>query len=218
MSSKRKSAPTPASQSRPSKRNATQNSTPSGSTSGNRTRNGTAYVISEEEEDATYKDTEVIEVDVHGQEKPSAGSDNESSEAELSMSNVMFCLIAHPFADRLKKKWNSPIYGFFKPTPEIKYVDNRRSHVFLCAAKGCSAGVRRFVDRDASTSNLRKHAKKCWGEDTVKAADTAKSAQEVRDKIVSSILRNGSITATFERKGSANVTYSHRQHTKTETK
>jgi stalled ribosome alternative rescue factor ArfA len=52
----------------------------------------------------------------------------------------------------------------------------------------------------------------------VKLADTAKGPGEVRDKITGAILRDGSITAAFERKAKGQVTYSHRQHTKQETK
>ena len=122
-------------------------------------------------------------------------------------------------SERLKKKWTSPIYGFFRPEPRIEYKDGRRCHVFLCMAKGCDVGIRRFLDqKDASTSNLRKHAKTCWGEETIKLANTAKAPTEVRDKIAGAILRDGSIMAAFERKGKEKVTYSHRQHTKQETK
>jgi hypothetical protein len=119
--------------------------------------------------------------------------------------------------ERMKKKWNAPIYGFFGATPDIEYKDNRRAHLFRCSAKGCSTVVRRFVGRDASTSNLIKHAKKCWGDDTVKAASDAKDAHEVRETVVGSILKDGSITAVFARK-TKEVAYSHRQHTKMETK
>ena len=78
--------------------------------------------------------------------------------------------------------------------------------------------MRRYLDKkDAkSTSNMRKHAKLCWGEETVKLADEAKNVQEARTTI--SGVKDGSITASFERKGKGKVTYSHRQHTRTETK
>jgi hypothetical protein len=118
----------------------------------------------------------------------------------------------------MQKKWHTPIYGFFKVSPEIEYKDERRCHVFKCLAKGCNGTVRRFVDRDASTSNLIKHAKRCFGDDTVKAASTAKNSQEVHQKIVASLLRDGSITMLFERKDKTTKTYSHRQHTKMETR
>ena len=115
------------------------------------------------------------------------------------------------------KKWHTPIYGFLKPTPNIEYKDNRHCHVFRCLAKGCGSVVCHFVDNDL-TSNLIRHAWKCFSEDTINAAKSAKNAQEVCNKIVGSILRDGSITAVFERKDCKVVTYSHHQHTKMETR
>jgi hypothetical protein len=81
-----------------------------------------------------------------------------------------------------------------------------------------SRGVRRFLDKgDAkSTSNLRKHAKKCWGDEVVTCADKAKDASEVRATTIKGTLNPQSIAAAFERKGKGKVTYSHRQHTRTE--
>ncbi|KAJ3487515.1 hypothetical protein NLJ89_g11705 [Agrocybe chaxingu] len=145
------------------------------------------------------KPAEVIELD----ESEDTEEEDNSSEAEL---------------DRLKKEWISPIYAFFKPTPDIGYEKGRRYHEFRCAAKGCKKGVRRFLDKsDAkSTSNMQKHAKSCWGTETVEIADEAANLNEAR-KMVGS-LKDGSITAAFERKGKGCVTYSHRQHTKAETK
>jgi hypothetical protein len=95
--------------------------------------------------------------------------------------------------------------------------------VFQCAAKACkhkSRGVRRFLDKgDAkSTGNMRKHAKKCWGDDVVASADKASSANEVRQTTIKGFLDPQSITAAFERKGKGKVTYSHKQHTKTESR
>lgn len=97
-------------------------------------------------------------------------------------------------------------------------------HVFECAAKHCKGkngrDVRRFLDTcDAkSTSGLRRHAKKCWGEETVSAADKTKDLDAARTVIAKTSLRDGSITAAFERIGKEAVTYSHRQHTYTETR
>jgi hypothetical protein len=65
---------------------------------------------------------------------------------------------------------------------------------------------------------MRKHAKKCWGDDVVNSADKAKNANEVRAKTIKGALDPQSITAAFERKGKGKVKYSHRQHTKTESK
>jgi hypothetical protein len=107
--------------------------------------------------------------------------------------------------------------------PLIDYVEGRRCHAFQCLAKICkqkSRSVRRYLDTgDAkSTSNLRKHAKKCWGDAVVASADKAKTAREVRDTNIKGYLNPQSITAAFERKGKGKVTYSHRQLTKTESK
>ncbi|KAG1866660.1 hypothetical protein DFJ58DRAFT_654764, partial [Suillus subalutaceus] len=70
-----------------------------------------------------------------------------------------------------------------------------------------------------STGNMRKHVRSCWGDEVLKAADEAKDANEVRQRIVGSFLQNGSITASFEHKGKMKVfTCSHRQHTQAETR
>ena len=118
------------------------------------------------------------------------------------------------------KDWTSPVYAFFHPTPIMEEVSNRRSHVFKCCARGCKVTVCRYLNTaDArSTGNMRKHAKKCWGAEALKAADSVKNADDVREKIVGSILRTGSIMQAFERKGQGKVTYLHRQHTCAETK
>ena len=126
---------------------------------------------------------------------------------------------------RLSKEWNSPIYVFFKPTPDIVYIKGRRVHVFECSAKCCMGKgngrmVRQYLDTgDAkSTGNLRKHAKICWGEEAVTAADNTKdvrAAREVPSKLKSV---DSSITAAFERIAKDKVTYSHRQHTTAETR
>ena len=100
-------------------------------------------------------------------------------------------------------------------------------HVFSCVAKSCkgkgkfSRIVKRYIDKSdvSSTSNLRKHAKICWGDDVVKAADETKDLACAQAIVAKSGLENASITAMFERvKGKGAVTYSHKQHTKTETK
>jgi hypothetical protein len=121
--------------------------------------------------------------------------------------------------ERLRKKLTSPVYAFFQPTPDIEYVSARRCHVFICAAKGCKQRIRRSLDKgDAgSTSNLRKHAVACWGEASVKAVTELASLGDARET-VNGLRQTGSITAAFESKGKRKVSYSHKQHTKTETK
>ena len=84
--------------------------------------------------------------------------------------------------------------------------------------KGNGHIVRRYLDTgDAkSTSNLRKHAKICWGEDAVAAADETSNAQAAREALEKMRSTNSSITDAFERVGKGKVTYSHTQHTTTE--
>jgi hypothetical protein len=120
----------------------------------------------------------------------------------------------------LKKDWNSPVYAFFKPVPNVGHEGGRQYYEFIYAAKGCQQKVRCYLDKkDAkSTSNMRKHAKLCWGYDAVEAADRTKNAKEAHYSVIKPLTKDGSITAIFERVGKGKVTYSHRQYTKTETK
>ncbi|KAF9227251.1 hypothetical protein BS17DRAFT_694894, partial [Gyrodon lividus] len=122
--------------------------------------------------------------------------------------------------EKMMKDWNSPVYAFFQPIPAIEEADRRRSHIFKCCTRGCKVTICRYLDTtDArSTGNMWKHARKCWGEDSLKATDAAKNATEVHEKIVGSILHTGSITQAFKMQGKGNATYSHRQHTRAETK
>ena len=69
-----------------------------------------------------------------------------------------------------------------------------------------------------STGNMRKHVKKCWGEEALSRADSIKNADEARVQLGGAGLKDGSITAAFERSGKGKVRYSHRQHTKAEIK
>ncbi|PIL30443.1 hypothetical protein GSI_07142 [Ganoderma sinense ZZ0214-1] len=117
----------------------------------------------------------------------------------------------------MQQRWPSTIYAFYKPTPKIQYEGSRCAHIFKCANRGCDVTVRHFLDKKdhSSTSNLRAHAVKCWGPETVTAAAEVASVQVVRKEIVGSILKTGSITAHFEYKASQ-ITYSTRQHSRTE--
>jgi len=121
----------------------------------------------------------------------------------------------------------SPIYAFFQPTPSIAIVDGRRVHEFHCSATNCKGRgkqprvVRRYLDTTDrnSTGNLRKHARQCWGEEILQGADSCGDIDSTREGLVKAKkLRDGSITAAFERKGKGKVTFSHRQHDKTETR
>ncbi|KAH9033808.1 hypothetical protein EDB85DRAFT_1864284, partial [Lactarius pseudohatsudake] len=124
---------------------------------------------------------------------------------------------------RLSKKWTARVYAFFKPTPSIEYVDGRKAYVFECNMRRCRSTASKFVRRylytgDASsTSNLRRHAKICWGDEAVAAADLTNNLRTAREALSKTKMGvNGSITAAFERVGNSKVTYSHRQHTRIE--
>jgi hypothetical protein len=122
----------------------------------------------------------------------------------------------------------APIYAFFKPDPAIEHVDGRRVHVFMCNAKTCKAkgrfgqNVRRYLDTgdSKSTSNLHRHAKICWGEETIASATSNGVDIHAARKILKEkrVIRDGSITAAFDRSGKGTVTYSNCQLTKTETR
>jgi hypothetical protein len=127
------------------------------------------------------------------------------------------------YIERLSNDWTSPIYVFFKTTPSIAYINDRHVHVFECAASRCMGKgngrlVRRYLDTgDAkSTSNLRKHAKICWGDEAVASADMTRNIRAAREAIGKMKTKDSSITEAFQRAAKGNVTYSHRQHTTTE--
>jgi hypothetical protein len=173
-----------------------------------------AFVRTEEEELHNNANDSDIELVVPANEEESAGDE---LSAGLNLSKMIS--IHRTPTERLMKEWNSQVYAFFHTIPKISEQNGRRAHEFRCQAKGCKATVRHYLDKgDArSTENLRKHVRSCWGEDILKAADEVKDVDEVRKNIVGSVLRNGSITASFERKGKGKITYSHRQHTRAET-
>ncbi|KAG1852572.1 hypothetical protein C8R48DRAFT_777395 [Suillus tomentosus] len=92
--------------------------------------------------------------------------------------------------EQLMKEWNSPVYVFFDPTLHIVEIADRRAHEFKCQARGCKVKVRWFLNKGnaRSTGNMQKHVRLCWGGEVLKAADSAKDADEVHLKIVGSIL------------------------------
>jgi hypothetical protein len=63
---------------------------------------------------------------------------------------------------------------------------------------------------------MHKHAKVCWGIETVKAAMETPNVKDARE--VLSNHKDGSIAAAFQVKGKGKVTYLHRQHTPHETR
>ena len=124
--------------------------------------------------------------------------------------------------EHLSNNWTAPIYVFFRKIPWVKYVNDRRAHVLECAAGKCrrkhGQDVRQFLDTgDAkSMSGLCRHAKNCWGDEAVAVADSTQDLESARVVLAKTKLCDGSITAEFEHIGKGKVTYSHCQHTSTE--
>ncbi|KZV92057.1 hypothetical protein EXIGLDRAFT_576221, partial [Exidia glandulosa HHB12029] len=121
--------------------------------------------------------------------------------------------------ERLAAKWTAPIYAFYQPLPTVGHTDaGRRFHEFHCMGRNCKKSVKRYLDGNdsGSTSNLHKHAKSCWGDEAVKAADAAKTAKDARENVTTPLRSNGTITAAFARTGKGKISYMHRQHTRAE--
>src|SRR5260221_12668041 len=98
------------------------------------------------------------------------------------------------------KRWDAPVYAFFKPIPTIEYINDRKAHIFECVATSCrqkSRFVCHFLNtgNTSSTSNLRRHAKVCWGADAVAAADQTGRATTSCKALANQSKVNGSITA-----------------------
>jgi hypothetical protein len=174
--------------------------------------------VEDEEEDGNITGHRAVNASA-----PESGKEaDEDDEAELSMSFIrgihLFTYIKN--TERMWRQWNSAVYAFFEPVPSIDYIKGRKCHTFQCSAKGCKQTIRCYIGTaDAqSTGNMRKHAKKCWGDEAMEAADSVKDVSEACKKVVKSILQDGSIMGAFERTGKGKVIYSHRQHTKAETK
>ncbi len=114
--------------------------------------------------------------------------------------------------------WDTPVYAFYAPaTVAYPPPKHRATHTFRCEARRCKQTIYCYINmKDASsTRNLLCHAKLCWGKEALAAAKEARDLDEIWDKIVGSIKKNGSITATIKHKGKGE-TYSHRLFTKIE--
>ncbi len=80
--------------------------------------------------------------------------------------------------------------------------------------------MRHYLDTKdkASTKSLRSHAIKCWGQEIVEKSEDARNIASAREALKGAELRDGSITAVFERTGKGKVTYLYRAHTEEETR
>ena len=106
--------------------------------------------------------------------------------------------------------------------PLIEYIKDHHVHVFECTATRCMGKVNgrmvcQYLDIGdvKSMSNLCKHAKICWGEEAVAAADNMQDVRAAREALGKLKSVDRSITAAFEQVAKSKVTYSHHQHTTT---
>ncbi|KAL6307931.1 hypothetical protein BKA93DRAFT_714467, partial [Sparassis latifolia] len=120
-----------------------------------------------------------------------------------------------------QEDWTSPAYTFYKPDVTIQVDEKMHAHayIFHCMNRGCKMKIAWWMDKGdkSSMGNLRKHIRKCWGEEALATADMMKTADDARPA-VEKFAQSGSITASFERKGKGKITYSVRQHTRTESR
>jgi len=158
---------------------------------------------------------------------PEADEKQESDGEELGKpKNILHLDCTDYTPARLQKEWRSKVYAFFHPDVKICHVDGRKCHEFSCNARNCKGKgknprlVRRFLDTKdrASTKSLRVHAINCWGREIVDQSEDAKNISSAREALKGAELRDGSLTAVFERTGKGKVTYSHKNHTSTESR
>lgn len=180
------------------------NAAGSSSSAAKKSRTVEVTVPTEEEGESLYEDSEAVATDTNGCREDSPPIVESADELE-----------------NLMEQWISPVYAFFHPQPTVVDIDGQQAHEFRCAARGCKVKICRYTDKkDArSTSNLCKHVRVCkgWGKDILQSTDQANNADEVKDKLIGTFLRDGTIMAMFERK-KGKPTYSHRQHTREETR
>ena len=79
--------------------------------------------------------------------------------------NAFLACQLNALVEQLMKTWDTPVYAFYEPISTIEVVGGHQCHVFKCTAVGCKHKIRHFLDTNdnGSTSNLRSHLKKCWG-------------------------------------------------------
>ncbi len=122
----------------------------------------------------------------------------------------------------MQKGWNSPIYGFFEPTPIFSVVEGRECIDFICLAEYCCGTgtnqrrVRRYLDTKdkGSTGNMKRHAERCFSTKVV-ASSCNSNAEGVR-KGVAKGLRDGTIPMSFASRGAGVVSYSNSALTKSQ--
>jgi hypothetical protein len=120
-----------------------------------------------------------------------------------------------------QKNWSAPVYAYFSPTVNIKYINDKTVQVFQCLGTKCHGKkIQRYPSNKGSTSNLKSHVETCWGVELRnrinRAGGEKMSVDDMREKIVCPYLRTGKLTKFFKRSDtstSAKVTFSTVPHT-----
>ncbi|KAF8993033.1 hypothetical protein BDZ89DRAFT_1150792 [Hymenopellis radicata] len=108
--------------------------------------------------------------------------------------------------ENIRKHLRTPIYAFFRPEMAIEYRRNKTSgknqkhHMFTCVARGCKHRVARNLETQdrTSTKNLKDHAIRCWGKDTVTAALEMQNLDKARGLVKKhGGKKNGLLTTAF---------------------
>ncbi|KAH7093849.1 hypothetical protein BKA62DRAFT_593638, partial [Auriculariales sp. MPI-PUGE-AT-0066] len=106
----------------------------------------------------------------------------------------------------------APVYAFYHPFPKV-VVNNegKDEQHFICTHANCKrngAPIKRVIGGtdDGSTSNLRGHAKSCWGQAAVNDVDKMPDAAKAREMLSRPISEK--LTATFMRTGKGKVSFS----------
>lgn len=134
--------------------------------------------------------------------------------------------LSNSLLDKMREKWMSPIYGFFKSEPLTETFDGHACPSLKCAAaicRGATPFVCRYTDKrviNGSTGNFHTHAHKCFGNEAVDGASKASNAIEVWKTTLTNggLLTAQAITVAFEQKGKGKITYSTCPHTKVESR
>ncbi|KAH7090084.1 hypothetical protein BKA62DRAFT_626685, partial [Auriculariales sp. MPI-PUGE-AT-0066] len=113
---------------------------------------------------------------------------------------------------KLARKLRAPVYAFYHAFPKIVVnAEGKDEQHFICTNPNCKrsgAPIKRVIGGtdDGSTSNLRGHAKSCWGQAVVNDVDDMPDATRARELLSKPVSQK--LTASFERTGKGKITFS----------
>ncbi|KAF9064680.1 hypothetical protein BDP27DRAFT_1155391, partial [Rhodocollybia butyracea] len=82
-------------------------------------------------------------------------------------------------------KHKAPIYAFYNAEPDIEFDDDGTAQYIIFSCSACCTHVKQGLKSSdkALTGALIRHAKSCWGEEAVNAAQQSKSLENARAAI-----------------------------------